>query len=71
MNINFPDNFPKITDEELMKPLYQFEKENDIKGVIIENVTLSLKKRINPIDIGIIILWIVVIIFGVHKLFFV
>jgi len=61
MNINFPDNFPKITDEELMKPLYQFEKENDIKGVIIENVTLSLKKRINPIDIGIII-------FGVYKL---
>jgi len=37
MKIKFPDNFPYISDKELLKPLSKFEKERGIKGYIRDN----------------------------------
>jgi hypothetical protein len=37
MKIKFPDTFPHITDEHLLQPLSEFEKEKGIKGYIHDN----------------------------------
>lgn len=37
MKIKFPATFPDISDEQLLKPLSEFEKEQGIKGYIHDN----------------------------------
>jgi len=34
MKIKFPDNFPKISDADLLTPISEWEKKNGIKGIV-------------------------------------
>jgi len=37
MKIKFPNTFPHISDDQLVQPLSEFEKEKSIKGYICDN----------------------------------
>lgn len=50
---------------DLQKPLHEFEDDNNI-NVIIEDVTPVDKKRLNPIDVGILIFLSIVLIFIIY-----
>lgn len=47
MEINFPESFPDVSEEDLLKPISEFEKERGINGYIFDrkNIYPTFFKR--------------------------
>lgn len=57
MEINFPKSFPQVTQEQLLQPLSEFERENNITQIVRDNsfpaksesLLMRLRKQISKV----------------------